>query len=757
MMPVKSPNYVDPLQPCLRSRTIVPPTAGSGLRPTPFGGFSGAADWLSQSQSSSTISTDAADTVIASDPPTIDSPVVQSPSASKLHGDFNQDGNVDLLWRDYTTGQNLVWLMNGTTVTCFLELTPVADPNWRIQGTSDFNGDGYSDILWRHAETGSNEVWLMQGSTLLSTVTIGDPVPTHWRIHGIGDFNGDGHPDLVWRDYTTGANGIWLMNGTTLIESVNLPNVVGSNLKIHGVADFNQDGQVDVLWRNNLTGENFIWLMNGTAVSSMHLLPSADITWELQGTGDFDGDGKPDLLWQSHTSGALGIWVMNGLTYDRSLAISAAPALSGKNALSHPGSLALQDLSTPSSLVSLSQLSFSRQEGDAGSFQIQLNEAPTTNVTLTFTTGDFLVVDADGNIANGTQNAITFTPTDWNQARTVRLIAEVDGSSDHRLTGNTISYSLTGGFVGTGVYDLGTIYNTYAPDPTRFNIDLDFRNDTSGFWNATRQAVAQKAANDWAALIANEWASLQLNATGSTAIARMDSSGPRTSTFDTKRIVDDLVVFVNNLQPGAPEGGFGSPEYQFGGWVPNYYPGVTDPMPRVGQIAINTAVFTDESAVGLWQLYQIVLHEIGHTLGLLGMNWIGYNRVDRSNGIFLGWDGQGGYSRTANGGNYVTLQADLQHPAPSIQSIMSYGWLYNLYEPSLIDRALLADSGYTIVGINDTTATSLTTNSTPEATQLPTAGAAPPQAGCSCFICTGQVFTLNGAGITNLTDAIAFS
>lgn len=758
-MSVESSYLVDPL-PSLRSPEIVLPNAGLGLRPTPFSSASSTNQPVVPSLNSSN---PVSETALGSESSMSKSPepAAQPTMSSGCNGDFNQDGNADLLWRDYSTGRNVVWLMDGTTVTASLDLIPVADANWRIQGTSDFNGDGYTDILWRHYGTGSNGVWLMHGTTLLSAATIAPlRVPTNWRIHGMGDLNQDGHTDLVWRDYTTGANGLWLMHGTALVKTVSLPKVAGSNLKIHGVADFNQDGQVDLLWRNSLTGENLIWLMNDLAVFSIHLLPSADVNWELQGTTDFDGNGSPDLLWQEQTTGAIRVWAMNGLTYDHSLAISSAASttsLSARTSLLNPGSLALQDLSIPASLVTLSQLSFSRQEGAAGSFRIQLNQAPTTNVTLTFDTGNFLVIDADGNVANGTQTTITFTPIDWNQARTVRFIAEVDGSSTHRLTGNTISYSLTGGLLETGVYDLGTIYNTYAPDPTRFNIDLDFRNDTSGFWNATRQAVAQKAANDWAAFIANEWTDLQLNASGSTAIGRLEGAGARPYTFATERIVDDLVVFVNNLQVGSTDGGLGAPDYQFGGWQPGYYSGVTDPATRVGQIAINTFVFTDESGAGLWQLYQIVLHEIGHTLGLLGMNWTGYNRIDRPNSIFLGADGQGGYARVANGGSYVTLQADLQHPATSVQSIMSYGWIYSLYGPSQVDRALLADSGYTIVGVNDATATSLTTAAMTEATQPLAAGAAPPPADCGCFICTGQGFALNWTGTTSLSQAITLS
>lgn len=725
-MSVESSYYVDLLQPSLQSPAIDLPQAGSAVRPTPFQQFPRSGTALTSSAltccyscngsnltdpSHSLEDQERVDPVVNPSLSDLPTSVSKSSMPLGLKGDFNRDGKVDLLWRDNITGRNVIWLMDGATVTASVDIAPLIGSGWRIQGTDDFNGDGQTDLLWRDQESGFNAVWLMNGTATISAIAVGATVPGNWRIQGTGDFNTDGQTDIVWRDYTSGINAVWLLNGTTYQSVALLPSLVGTNLKIHGVADFNQDGQDDLLWRNSLTGENFVWCMNGTAVASIGWLPSAATNWELQGTRDFDGDGNPDLLWQEQTTGALGVWAMQGLTYDRALAIVAGactPDLVANGSLVLPGSLVLQDLSTPSSLVTISQLSFSQQEGASGSFQIQLTQAPTANVTLTFNTGNFLVVDADGNVANGTQNTITFTPTDWNQVRTVRFIAEVDDSSAPRQTGNTIGYSLTGGLLGTGVYDLGAISNTYAPDPTRFNIDLDFRNDTSGFWNATRRAIAQKAANDWAALITNEWTDFQLNASGSTAIARMDGTGPRTYTFDTKRIVDDLVIFVQDLQISSDDAGYGIADYQFGGWQPNAFPGVTDPMTRVGQVAINTSAFTDESETGLQYIYQFMLHEIGHVLGLVGLNWLSYNRIDRTNGIFLGWDGQGGYSRVANGGNYVTLTSDFQHPTTSVQSILSYGWIYSLETLSPIDRALLADSGYTVVGINDTPVTSST-------------------------------------------------
>ena len=43
-------------------------------------------------------------------------------------------GKADLVWRNKATGQNIVWLMNGLTVTISAFLPTIADPNWEIVG-----------------------------------------------------------------------------------------------------------------------------------------------------------------------------------------------------------------------------------------------------------------------------------------------------------------------------------------------------------------------------------------------------------------------------------------------------------------------------------------------------------------------------------------------------------------------------------------------------------------------------------------------
>jgi hypothetical protein len=143
--------------------------------------------------------------------------------------DFNGDGKSDILWRDTSIGQNGIWLMNGSTLNSSSYITSVsaATPGWTIAGVGDFNGDGKSDILWRDTSTGQNGIWLMDGFTVTSSsyITSVSVATPGWIIAGVGDFNGDGKSDILWRNTSTGQNRIWLMNGFTLTSETYISSV----------------------------------------------------------------------------------------------------------------------------------------------------------------------------------------------------------------------------------------------------------------------------------------------------------------------------------------------------------------------------------------------------------------------------------------------------------------------------------------------------------------------------------------------------
>ena len=147
----------------------------------------------------------------------------RNPSATPAKSDFNGDDKADILWQNTSTGQRVIWLMNGTTLTSAVNLGFVAT-SWSIAGSSDFNGDGKPDIVWQNTISGQRLIWIMNGTTIAYAVNL-PPEPTYWSIAGTGDFNGDGKSDILWQNNSTGQRVIWLMNGTTLQSSVNLGTV----------------------------------------------------------------------------------------------------------------------------------------------------------------------------------------------------------------------------------------------------------------------------------------------------------------------------------------------------------------------------------------------------------------------------------------------------------------------------------------------------------------------------------------------------
>jgi RHS repeat-associated protein len=200
-------------------------------------------------------------------------------------GDVNGDGKLDLVWRNATTGYATAWYMDGATCLGWAAVSPdVTDPTWRIVGVGDFNGDGNPDLLWRHA-AGGNYVWYMNGTTETSGVYLPAEADAQWRVVGVGDFNGDGKPDIVWRHATTGQNRLWYMDGVIKTGDAVLPSDPDVNWQIVWVGDFNADGRLDLVWRNAATGANRVWYMDNAVKLGEDGLPAESDTGWVIGAG----------------------------------------------------------------------------------------------------------------------------------------------------------------------------------------------------------------------------------------------------------------------------------------------------------------------------------------------------------------------------------------------------------------------------------------------------------------------------------------
>jgi hypothetical protein len=240
-----------------------------------------------------------------------------------VKADFNNDGISDLVWRNEANGNNGLWLMSDVTQSNpFGPAAKVSIPEetnleWAISGTGDFNGNGTQDLVWRNFETGSNGLWLMNGVERRAIRQLDSETNTNWYIGGVGYANDDTVPDLYWRNETTGNNGIWYLNENLEVTAkVAIQTENNLDWEMVAVDDMNEDDVADIVWRNQNTGQNGVWLMGGQGGQEVQdmivLTEELNSTWNIRGTGDYNGDGFADLVWRNEANGNNGVWFYDG-------------------------------------------------------------------------------------------------------------------------------------------------------------------------------------------------------------------------------------------------------------------------------------------------------------------------------------------------------------------------------------------------------------------------------------------------------------
>ena len=240
---------------------------------------------------------------------------------------------------------SIAWDTNSSVVSAFrinsqdqsASIIPIGrtieDTNWKLQTTGDFNGDGQDDVLLRNFISGQNLLWVMKplGEGIASEQLIGRDVPDqNWSLSGTGDFDRDGQADIILRNENADQIVAWYMNsdGTIKSESIVGRGFGDNNWKIEAVADFNRDGKSDIVLRNALSGQNLLWTMDGSSIASEALIGRdiAGADWQIEGARDFSGDGIADIFWRNIVTGQGLLWTMETSTQiGQELLISNVP------------------------------------------------------------------------------------------------------------------------------------------------------------------------------------------------------------------------------------------------------------------------------------------------------------------------------------------------------------------------------------------------------------------------------------------------
>ncbi len=209
-------------------------------------------------------------------------------------GDFNSDGKQDLVTTNFYDNNISVLLGNGDGAFQPATYYPVgAYGPWPV-AVGDFNNDGEQDLVTANNFSNNISALLGNGDGTFQAAT-NYPTGEAPQSIAVGDFNRDGIQDLVTANYTTSNISVLLGYGNgTFRQAVNYP-VVNGPVFVR-VADFSGDGKQDLVIANNNT--NNVSALVGNGDGTFGVGPNFNIgyhPWSLA-VGDFNGDGRQDLV-----------------------------------------------------------------------------------------------------------------------------------------------------------------------------------------------------------------------------------------------------------------------------------------------------------------------------------------------------------------------------------------------------------------------------------------------------------------------------
>ncbi|TAE45501.1 MAG: BspA family leucine-rich repeat surface protein, partial [Cytophagales bacterium] len=229
-------------------------------------------------------------------------------------GDFNSDGNFDLVIADYFVNRILVYAGNGSGGFTQLGTTIITPTPPRGLSVGDLSGDGKPDFVVSYSNGGTQiGVYINDGTGTSFTpqaYTVGTPSANHIGTR-IADFDKDGIPDVaVVVRGDGGSIQVFKGNGTTL-NATSTTIDISDNHNFIEIGDLNGDDKIDLVAAKD-DGNVVSVALNTNSVSGIMSF-GTPFTINTNNNsnaivvGNFNGDGKADIAVANGSSNTVSI------------------------------------------------------------------------------------------------------------------------------------------------------------------------------------------------------------------------------------------------------------------------------------------------------------------------------------------------------------------------------------------------------------------------------------------------------------------